>query len=65
MRERILGAQIFAALMLAATAALLSISGRTGRPYADIQWLLTRSAAAEFDAINGSTTDNPADMMPL
>ena len=65
MREGILGAQIFVTLMLAATAALLSIPGRTGSPYADIQWLLASSAAAEFDAINGSITDNSADMMPL
>ncbi len=65
MREGILGAQIFVVLMLAAIAALLSIPGRTGSPYADIRWLLARSAAAEFDAINDSITDNPTGMMPF
>lgn len=51
MHEDIQGVQIFVALMLAATAVLLSIPGGTGSPYADIQWALVSSAAAEFDAI--------------
>ena len=51
MHEDIQGVQIFVALMLAATAVLLSIPGGTGSPYADIQWALVSSAAADFDAI--------------
>jgi hypothetical protein len=65
MHEDIQNAQIFVALMLAAASALLSIPGRTGSPYADIQWLLARSAAAEFDAISDGITGDPADTIPL
>jgi hypothetical protein len=65
MGEGIVGAQVFVALTLAAAAALLSIPGRTDSPYADIQWFLASSADAEFDAISGSITDNPAETMPL
>jgi hypothetical protein len=64
MHEDIQSAQIFVALMLAAAAALLSIPGRTGSPYADIQWLLVSSAAAEFDAISGGIAADPAETIP-
>jgi hypothetical protein len=56
--------QIFVALMLAAAAALLSIPGRTGSPYSDIQWLLGTAGAAEFDAISGSIAEHPTEMIP-
>jgi hypothetical protein len=65
MHEGIMSAQILVVLMLAAAAALLSIPGRTRSPCADIQWLLASSAAAEFDAISGSVTENPAEVIPL
>lgn len=64
MREDIQGVQIFVALILAAAAALLSIPGRTDSPYADIQWLLASSAAAELDTISGSIAEHPDEVIP-
>jgi hypothetical protein len=64
MQQDIQGAQIFVALMLAAAAALFSVPGRTDSPFADIQWLLASSAAAEFDAISGSVSEDPGETIP-
>jgi hypothetical protein len=64
MREVVLGGQIVVALMLAAAAALLSIPGRAGSPYPDIQWLLASNVAPEMDAISGSIAEHPTEMIP-
>jgi hypothetical protein len=52
------------AVMLAAAAALLSITGRTGNPYPDIQRLLESNVAPAMDALSGSIAEHPAEMIP-
>jgi hypothetical protein len=52
------------AVMLAAAAALLSIPGRTGNSYPDIQRLLASNVAPAMDALSGSIAEHPAEMIP-
>ena len=60
---RSISAQIFAALILAAAAALLSVPGRAGSLYPDVQWFLT-SVVPAIGAISTSIAEHPAAMIP-
>lgn len=61
---RSIGAQIFAALILAAAAALLSVPGRASSLYPDVQWFLTSGVVPAIGAISSSIAEYPAAMIP-
>jgi hypothetical protein len=52
------------AVALVAAAVLLSVPGRTGSAYPDIQRFLASNVAPAMDAVSGSIAEHPAEIIP-